>query len=104
MTRAPARLSDYPPPGMEVHLIERYVRLQDRRILEIGCGDGRLTRQFAHLASSVVAIEPDKTKTAVARRMVAAEGINNVSFRVDSAEHLRVGRDPFDVVLFSWSL
>jgi ubiquinone/menaquinone biosynthesis C-methylase UbiE len=89
---------------MEVRLIERYVGLKGRRILEIGCGDGRLTRQFAPLASSVVAIEPDSANVALARRLAESEGISNVSFRVGSAERLRLGGDPFEVALFSWSL
>jgi ubiquinone/menaquinone biosynthesis C-methylase UbiE len=104
MSRAVRHLSDYPPPGMEVGLIERYVGLEGRRILEIGCGDGRLTRQFAPLASSVVAIEPDAAKIALARRLAAIEGTSNVSFRVGSAQQIRLGGDPFEVALFSWSL
>jgi 2-polyprenyl-3-methyl-5-hydroxy-6-metoxy-1,4-benzoquinol methylase len=96
--------ADYPPPGMEVRLIERHAHLTDRRILEIGCGDGRLTRQLAPLASSVVAIEPDADRIAVARRLLAAEGISNVTFRVASAERLRRGGEPFEVAVFSWSL
>ena len=89
---------------MELRLIERHCGLKARRILEIGCGDGRLTRQFAPLASSVVAIEPDSAKIALARRLAASRGIRNVSFRIDSAERLRLGGEPFEVVLFSWSL
>jgi 2-polyprenyl-3-methyl-5-hydroxy-6-metoxy-1,4-benzoquinol methylase len=89
---------------MEVRLIERYVGLKGRRILEIGCGDGRLTRQLAPLASRVVAIEPDSAKVALARRLAASEGISNVSFRVGSAERRRRGGDQFEVALFSWSL
>ncbi len=89
---------------MELRLLQRFVDLNGRRILEIGCGDGRLTRQLAPLASSVVAIEPDSAKIALARRLAAAEGITNVSFRVASAERLRLGGDPFEVALFSWSL
>jgi magnesium-protoporphyrin O-methyltransferase len=104
MTRAVEPLSDYPPSGMEVRLIQLYVDLTGCRMLEIGCGDGRLTRQYAHLASSVVAVEPDPTKVALARRLAASEGISNVSFHVGSAERVRLGGDPFDVALFSWSL
>jgi ubiquinone/menaquinone biosynthesis C-methylase UbiE len=89
---------------MEVRLIQRIAAIEGRRILEIGCGDGRLTREFAHLASSVVAIEPDPAKIAFARRWAASEGISNVSFRVSSAEQLRLRGDPFEVALFSWSL
>jgi len=104
MPRAAEPLSDYPPPGMEVRIIESYVDLQGRRILEIGCGDGRLTRQIARVASSVVAIEPDAMKIATARRLAVSEGIKNVSFRVGSAQRFRLGGDQFEVALFSWSL
>jgi ubiquinone/menaquinone biosynthesis C-methylase UbiE len=104
MTRPTEPRSDYPPPGMEVRLIQGIAAIKGRRILEIGCGDGRLTREFAHLASSVVAIEPDSAKIALARRWAASEGISNVSFGVSSAGQLRLRGDPFEVALFSWSL
>lgn len=104
MARPEEALSDYPPPGMEVRLLEQHVSLAGRRILEIGCGDGRLTRQFAPAASSVVAIEPDASAVAIARQLAANEGIDNVEFRVGSAEHVHVRGQPFDVVLFSWAL
>jgi hypothetical protein len=58
MKRTNEQLSDYPPLGMEVRLIQRFVSLKGRRILELGCGDGRLTREVAPLASTVVAVEP----------------------------------------------
>jgi ubiquinone/menaquinone biosynthesis C-methylase UbiE len=104
MKGAVALHSDYPPVGMEVRYIQRFVSLRGRRILEVGCGDGRLTRQFAALASTVVAVEPDPTKVALARRTATSEGINNISFRAGSAERLRVGSAPFDIAIFSWSL
>jgi len=96
--------ADYPPPGMEVRLIQRHADLSGRRILEIGCGRGRLTRELAHLASSVVAIDPDPARIADARRLKASEGMSNVSFRVATAERLRPSGEPFEVALFSWSL
>lgn len=98
-------ISDYPPPGMEVRLLSRYASPVGKHVLEIGCGDGRLTREYAHLAASVVAIEPDSEAIATARRLAAGEsGMKNVDFRVASAERLRLPEAPFDLVLFSWSL
>ncbi len=104
MSKAVELPSDYPPPGMEIRLIQRFVELKGRRVLEIGSGDGRLTREYAPSASSVVATELDAAKIAVARRVTAATGISNVSFRVGAAERLRLGGEPFDIALFSWSL
>jgi 2-polyprenyl-3-methyl-5-hydroxy-6-metoxy-1,4-benzoquinol methylase len=104
VTRSTETISDYPPPGTEVRLIQRFADIGGRRVLEIGCGDGRLTRELAPLASSVIAIEPDAAKIRVARRLAASEGITNVSFRVSSAEQLRLKGEPFEVAIFSWSL
>jgi ubiquinone/menaquinone biosynthesis C-methylase UbiE len=96
--------SDYPPPGMELRLIRRFVDPKGRRVLEIGCGDGRLTREYARLTKNVLAIEPDPASISEARRAFAAEGITNVSFRVGSAQRVRFGGGAFDIALFSWSL
>jgi len=96
--------SDYPPPGMELRLIRRFIDPAGKRILEIGSGDGRLTREYAGLAKRVVAIEPDPEGVAIARRDFAAEGFDNVAFRVGSVQRVRLGGGPFDVALFSWSL
>jgi ubiquinone/menaquinone biosynthesis C-methylase UbiE len=96
--------ADYPPPGMEISLIEQFVPIGGRRILEIGSGDGRLTRQLARVASEVVAVEPDAERATHGLRIAATEGLTNISFQVGSAEHLRIRGRPFDVVLFSWSL
>jgi ubiquinone/menaquinone biosynthesis C-methylase UbiE len=103
MSRA-RELSDYPPEAMEVRIIERFVSLRGERILEIGCGDGRLTRQIAPLARSVHAIDPDPARVVAARRSAAQDGLTNVTFRVGTAERLRFGGGAFDIALFSWSL
>jgi ubiquinone/menaquinone biosynthesis C-methylase UbiE len=97
-------LSDYPPPGMEVRLIERFVQLKGKRILEVGCGDGRLTIQYAPEAASVVAIDPDPESISAARQAATDAGIRNVSFKVGLAERSRIVGGPFEVALFSWSL
>lgn len=104
MRRSSEPISDFPPPGMEVRIIRRFVELKDRRILELGCGDGRLTRQVAPLASSMVAVEPGSARVAIARRTATSEGIDNVTFRVGSAERIRLRGDRFDIALVSWSL
>ena len=104
MNEAAGPPSDYPPPGMEIRIIQRFVQFEGGRVLEVGCGDGRLTRQYASLAASVVAFEPDGSRVAVARRLAGSEDVSNVSFLVGTAERLRPRGGPFDITLFSWSL
>jgi protein-L-isoaspartate O-methyltransferase len=88
---------------VETRLIERYAPLARREVLEIGCGDGRLTFQYAERARSVVALDPNAEQVRRARTRARELGIGNVRFRARTAqEGLRGG--PFDVVLFSWSL
>ena len=97
-------ISDYPPPGVEVRMIQRFTRLDGKRILEIGSGDGRLTLQLARVAASVLAVEPDGAQLGVARRAAVSAGINNIAFRVSSATTLRLPKTRFDAAVFSWSL
>jgi 16S rRNA A1518/A1519 N6-dimethyltransferase RsmA/KsgA/DIM1 with predicted DNA glycosylase/AP lyase activity len=60
---------------MELRLMRHFVDPAGKRILEIGSGDGRLTREYARLAKEVVAIEQDRAGVAIARREFASEGI-----------------------------
>jgi ubiquinone/menaquinone biosynthesis C-methylase UbiE len=101
---ATIELSAYPPDGFEPRLIERYVSLRNKRVLEIGCGDGRLTFQYAPRAASVLAIDPDRPSIDEALFQQHAGGPSNVEFRVGSIERLPQPGAPFDVALFSWSL
>lgn len=97
-------ISAYPPDGMEIRLIERFTTLRGRRVLEVGCGDGRLTFQYAPTAGQVFAIDPDRPSIEDALDEQARLGIRNVTFRVGSVERLPARGAPFDVAVFSWSL
>jgi ubiquinone/menaquinone biosynthesis C-methylase UbiE len=101
---APLDISAYPPDGMEIRLIERFTTLRVRRILEVGCGDGRLTFQYAPAARQVLAFDPDRASIEDALDEQARLGVQNVAFRLGSIEHLPTHGAPFDVALFSWSL
>ena len=93
----------YPDPRRETGLIERHVRLSGRDVLEVGCGNGRLTLEYAGRARRVVAIEPNRTMIREARARARARGIKNVRF-LERAAQTGIRGGPFDVVLFSWSL
>ena len=97
-------LSAYPAAGIEIRQIQRYAGLRGRRILEVGCCDGRLTLQLARQAASVLALDPDPRAIADARKTAAAWGIRNVRFLVGFGEDVRPSGAPFDVAVFSWSL
>lgn len=69
------------------------------RVVEIGCGDGRLTRRYAARAASVLAIDPDGTAVAA-----LAGRMKNVDARAVAIEDLSLPPHSADVVLFAWAL
>ena len=71
------------------------------RVLEIGCGDGRLTKTFADRARSVVAIDPDPHAVA---DFLGAVWPPHVEVLSAGLEVFEPARPRFDLVLFSWSL
>lgn len=84
--------------------------LTGKRILEIGSGDGRLTRRFAHLAGTVVALEPALEKHNKAVNDLPASLLDKVThLNLDLegfAEDWQAGARsaPFDLAILSWSL
>lgn len=92
------------PDRTEVRVLRRQVPLGNARILEIGCGDGRLTRRIVRLARAIVATDPSAALIARARRLTPASLREKVRYRVVAAEDLRSPHEHFDVAILSWSL
>ena len=74
-----------------------------RRVLEVGCGDGRLTWRYADQAARVVAIDPDADDIAVAREDLPPRLRDRVEFHAAGIEAFDA-REPFDIAILSWSL
>ena len=92
------------PEGVHLAALNRLGDFQGRRVLELGCGDGRLTLGIAKDAAHVVAFDPDAEAVESARRSLPAEFADRVTYRVASGKEIEVKPHSFDLVVFSWSL
>ena len=86
--------------GVEAAAIAALVPLDGKRVLEVGCGKGRLTALAAGRASSAYAFDPSAENVAAARAALTSEQRR----QVHDAEALDVARERFDVALCGWSL
>ena len=73
-------------------------------MLELGCGDGRLTLGIAEHAAHVLAFDPDADAVERARRSLPAELAERVTYKVASGKQIEIAPHSFDLVVFSWSL
>ncbi len=92
------------PERRDLAVTRKHVLFEGKDVLEIGCGDGRLTFQYAPLARSVTAIDPSPKAIAAARKQLPRELRDRLRFRVANGEALPMHDGSFDVVFYTWSL
>lgn len=92
------------PERREVRMLLARTPLRGAHVLEIGCGDGRLTRRIAGAVRHIVGIDPEASDVARAKRFHRARHRGRTRFEVGQGEKLRFRDRTFELVLFSWSL
>ena len=91
------------PDGVELATIRELVDLDGLRLVEIGCGDGRMTFGCAQEAASVLAFDADEELVRKARRATPRALRDRIRFEVADAAEIELPPE-FDLALFSWSL
>ena len=92
------------PEGAHIAALRRLADFTGRRVLELGCGDGRLTLGIARDAASVFAFDPDADAVERGRSALPGELAERVAYRVASGTEIELEPHSFDLVVFSWSL
>jgi cyclopropane fatty-acyl-phospholipid synthase-like methyltransferase len=92
------------PEGVEISALRQLAPMDGLRVLELGCGDGRLTFRYARETESVLAVDPDAERIANALAAQSRELADHVAFAVAGAAEVEGPRRRFDLALFAWSL
>jgi 2-polyprenyl-3-methyl-5-hydroxy-6-metoxy-1,4-benzoquinol methylase len=92
------------PEKNEVRALKRATNWRRKRVIEIGCGDGRLTLRLVRLGASVHAIDPDAELIRTARRNLPERFAKRVRYRVGQAEQIEHPDETFDRAVFAWAL
>jgi 2-polyprenyl-3-methyl-5-hydroxy-6-metoxy-1,4-benzoquinol methylase len=93
------------PENNETHALFALADPSGRRVLEIGCGDGRLTRRYGDRAAYVTAIDPWAEGIARAKSSLPSELRGHVEFRHISLSDLAASaQSRFELAILSWSL
>jgi ubiquinone/menaquinone biosynthesis C-methylase UbiE len=92
------------PIGVEARALAELADFDGKRVLEIGCGDGRMTFLYADQAREVLGVDVEEESIREARAALPDWLADRVEFRVADAQSLDVPRQRFDIAFLSWSL
>ena len=92
------------PEGVETRAVHDLVDFVGKDVVEVGCGDGRLTWRFADAAASVLAFDPDESVIATAREQTPAALRGRVTFRAADMASIGLVAGGYDVAVLSWSI
>ncbi|MBT7915231.1 class I SAM-dependent methyltransferase [Candidatus Bathyarchaeota archaeon] len=85
----------------EISVIDRLVGLAGLNIMDVGCGDGRVTRQLVEHGALALGVEPDPIQ---AEKNRAADSMPGLTFMEAPGQSLPAKDGSIDGVFFSYSL
>lgn len=92
------------PEQAETRAIHALVDFIGADVLEVGCGDGRLTWRFAEQTRTVLALDPAAPAIAAAQAGCPEPLRQKVIFQTADITTVELNPTAFDVVVLSWSL
>jgi 2-polyprenyl-3-methyl-5-hydroxy-6-metoxy-1,4-benzoquinol methylase len=92
------------PDGVELETICGLVELDGKRVVDVGCGDGRLSFACATAGAEVFGFDPDEEAIELARAETPETVRKSIRFEVADGADIDLPRRKFDLALFSWSL
>jgi len=92
------------PERNETKYLRQFADIEGRRVLEIGCGEGRLTWRYASASLSTIGLDPDKDSLRVAAIDRPSDLHQKTHFVNAEAEYMPFNKETFDIAILAWSL
>jgi ubiquinone/menaquinone biosynthesis C-methylase UbiE len=92
------------PEQAETRVMHALVDFDGKDVLDVGCGDGRMTWRFAERTRSVLGLDPVAASVDRARADLPDHLRPRVRFEVADITTASLPCAAFEVVVFSWSL
>ena len=94
------------PEGSDARALLEMADFRGQHVLEVGCGDGRVTWGYADRAARVTAIDPSAKQIALATEQLPPQLQDRLELQAIAFEDFAAASPPsaFDIVLLSSSL
>ena len=93
------------PKKIEIRILKQTVDWDEKHVLEVGCGEGRLTQRILGMGvRRIMAIDTNAERIDKAKRNLPAPLKRMVTFRAVQADEIKYPSSTYDIVLFSWVL
>lgn len=87
----------------EKKYVHKFADFAAQRVLEIGCGEGRLTWQYAKDTRLTIGIDADRDALRVAIIDRPSDLVSKVAFSCAVSETLPFTKETFDIAVLAWS-
>ena len=92
------------PEHSEPKYLHKFADFTDRRVLEVGSGEGRMTWQYAKAVQVTIGVDPDRDSLRIARVDRPHDLESKALFTCAASEYLPFSKETFDIAILAWSL
>ena len=92
------------PERNETKYLHDFANFSNQRVLEVGCGEGRMTWQYAKATLTTIGIDPDLDALRIAKIDRSSDLENKALFSCAASEYLPFAKETFDIAVLAWSL